>query len=284
MTPAALTAFVADIDQIARTHCSGGGEVEMVARMFRSPAAVRAWRGALRKLFRPQGIQSTYNTVFCHGKPYVNFTRPGRVKKSKCELADALVVINDHTTKERRALLLQAKRGKKWPPDMRHHQWYLYTNWPTFDYALGTIQRIRSLGPTTWGEYLLVASSTPPDICVPVQTATPRAFSSSMAQLVFGAPAHDFEYDILTAKSPTDWDALVWDLLLSTGADRLPLYGRPKIADTRGNRVTYMAHDERLMDLWKGFGGMGPGVINGDDDDYNGFTIAIIDLEEDEQQ
>ncbi len=279
--PALLTAgLVSDIDQICRTHCHGVDEVEMVARLFRSPLALRDWRAALNAFFVPQGQVVKYNAVFCHQRPRVRLSPP-----PGCELADALLVFTNRTTQTRQAILLQAKRGMGWPPNTRHKQWHLYSKWPTFSYRVGSskIRKSRTLSPATthWGQYLLVQQKGPADLAVPSVGSKPTGFAAEVAKMVFGSPAHSFCFSPLS--QVTDWDKLIWDLLLGIGILPLPEYNwAAKIASRRGHGVIF-SHSK--MNVEVGFGGSGPGyfVTGETEDDFRGFTVVMIEFGSEEE-
>lgn len=189
------------------------------------PNMARAWRSILA----PTGVSVAMRSVFCHASPQVKFK--GAVRSaSQCELADLLVVVEDCTSGDRRASLVQAKMASnaktvKLQGPSSAVQLDLYQNWYPFTFmeaayqlsevdfnagpqagnsaTFGIIDRhFKQPGtPPTWTQL----SATP----TPVSTLGAQSFAQFIVAMVAGSQGRDAPIG-----GSTDWCKAV-DALMS---------------------------------------------------------------------
>ncbi len=168
LTQAAHAAIVDAIDFAWQCKAPGSRrptEPEMVAclSLRAAPAIAVAWRHILVR----HDIRLSAASVFCHGRPIVDFGGSKNV-----ELGDILFVHKHRAltgTVHRNALLLQAKVASVQPYSVgsnETHQLQLYQKWPDFDYVTPNSLRgqSRQVWPKTWhkGAQYLQIDDRPP--------------------------------------------------------------------------------------------------------------------------
>ncbi|OCJ65484.1 hypothetical protein A6U97_27575 [Agrobacterium tumefaciens] len=219
------------------TGCSSPppkGEVDTVAELVLNgtPAIAAVWKPILAGL----GMTVTFDSVFCHGSPYVTFsdTRPSQV----CELGDLLLVIDYSNGKSwtRQAALVQAKMDSAGRINVAGRgaldQLALYQKWPVFTFnskvydrrGRGFMTAITGASPTDAGRYggidLTVKSERwhqiDPTAVPPFVTASGTELGSFLARLADGQAGYGAAATHLSGMPPgtaDDWSFTVAELL-----------------------------------------------------------------------
>ncbi len=136
-----------------------------------SLVAYLVWRitQRLNTLSLSGGISITAGGIFVHGRPTVYSSTFPKTTPRSVEIGDLLLIRNDLVNgvlKERRAILLQAKKAKKIPtkPD-NDNQYHLYSTWPSFEYSLapaslkGQKRHITGTDLSDASKYLIISES-----------------------------------------------------------------------------------------------------------------------------
>lgn len=189
-------------------------------------ASVPLLADAFRKALPREGIATSVAGIFCHKKPLVGLLDS---EGGGCELGDLLLVFEyrDRSGLQHNALLLQAKRGARFPRRTRRPQWRLYNEWPHFEYREGSRQKreIEPPRPHAGGQYCLFTAcpicrprGTCPHYTVRAREADSEATATPLAATLLDAmlfrTGRSFSHQ-WTARDEAKggWDEMIWDLL-----------------------------------------------------------------------
>lgn len=262
---------------------------------------VKAWQPHLKAA----GLRLSVTAVFCHGAPVVEFRNPA-TGRTRCELADLLLVVDDHggSRIRRRASLIQAKMA-----NMAGHvqltglssrnQLALYQQWFVFDFveaAYGLkgvdLRKGGTVGTATFGVIDRHLKHLPTNPIVWTQHApspTPQRvlggqrLGSFLTGMVCGRPRLGRRAD---PSAGTPWSRTV-EALLSVTYSRVfrhtPTYG--PLSLPRGVTAFHYLSlgDRRLLRQGRGGslldGGPPDGVTLLEGDDQGGISTIHIRLE-----
>ena len=251
---------------------------------------------AWRPILQPIGLSVRLHGVFCHQAPQVSFTDQAGQQR-KCELADLLVVVEDHVTGSNRrwATLVQAKvaaagGGKhlSQPGDLVQHE--LLSTWPLFTMPAGYAPHGRDVAscahpglPTDCGRYGLID---PGHFPAWYQQAPSLNLVSSGTEL--GAfIAHMVEtgqtrYGREATGAGDDWSFTVEELLARTASLMFTHQASFPGSQPRGaTAIAFAASDPFLHAFMvvNGDVGGGPPAATPDDEPDPGISVLRVQIE-----
>ena len=218
---------------VVSAYLGTGKEPDLVHNLFFKGAA--DWQNALNS-WRPK---VSYGAVFTHQKPLVTFTS-STSKTLTCELADLLIVITNHSSATRRAILFQAKMARgSWPPANKS-QWELLTTWPKFQYIPhGTSAPVTRMLPflgrhDAGAQYMIMDTRTKTILGNAAVNPKPHSipFSDFIYDFLNASTGRDISWSQSSAKD--DWDELIWDLISSMKKAVATIGGAPNQARNVG--------------------------------------------------
>lgn len=254
-------------DQIVLDLFDGKREPHRVHQLFFSDDAVKAWRKHFASL-SPAPYRVTYDAVFVHQKPYVRFSG------GRCELGDVLLLLVDSFDKRLYASFLQAKMFDEWPPNTDHAQWKLYTKWPTFEYTpaqgLREICKLRFPGPVGCAKYMILDES---EKRLWLNNAVIESQALTMSEQIHRYFASDDIRPVAWSKQAcaSDWDRLIWNLIVHTATCQLPA---GQVGGATGMRGTWIRDNLVSRDVTNYYY-----FAPASDFDFRPFAIPIIVIE-----
>ncbi|GAB3390706.1 hypothetical protein [Lysobacter fragariae] len=237
--------------------------------------------------------------VFVHARPFVACDSFPVSSPKSVEIGDLLLIrtlVVNGQVKERRALLLQAKKVDRIPatPDNKN-QWHLYEQWPRFTYAArsggltGKKRRIKEPDMYDAAKYLLIDSDPTarhwhqmccvdwpfhqlnrwPGTCIH-STAQPtvpeisryRCFVGELVDFLVGNTGKVFAKPAARTRG---WNRVVHDLIGETAKAKTIFMGRTaqqSSTSARGSGVLFLALADQA-DFFLVAGDGGPGASNG---------------------
>lgn len=190
-----------------RTH-----EVDALVGLFTDglPALDRAIQAEAGR----RGLHARMGGVFCHGSPKVVFS-------STCEIGDLLVVArHEPSAGGLNALLLQAKMADTLPINFSDPQFRLYDSWPEFEWQKsGERREITPHRVHAGAQYAIIDACSEGcpacSVAGAVPGGQPLPLQEELRHFFYGWSGRPIT-DEATARTGTDWDCVVWDVLRKT--------------------------------------------------------------------